>query len=102
MNGQDCGSERSQVQVYVYKDGGDQTYSQTKLSDPANYAIRGESAVPPGDCIIIEFGPDSPTTDKLCEQYGLRDHERCTEFGVEPAKVAQLCTNRQVTAGGTD
>lgn len=82
-NGQNCGDQASEVQVFVYKmNEKEKTYSQTKLTDPASYAITQESEVPPGDCVIFEFGPATSRTDKLCKQYGVRDKAKCERFGV--------------------
>lgn len=79
-----CGNEQSELQVFAYHfNKENDTYYQTKVEDPADFTIRDESVVPPGDCIIFEFATPKRETDKLCEQYGVRDSERCTEFGVE-------------------
>lgn len=95
VNGQDCGGEVSEVQVFVYQfDKDTDTYTQTKLEDPAEYAISGHSDVPPGDCVIFEFGPVRDRTDKLCEQYGVRDIDRCEAFGVDPDKRG-ICQIRE-------
>lgn len=55
-----------QVFVYQTKDG---QFSQKKLDDPQNYIISPHSQVPPGDCVIIEFGSPKEKTDKLCAFY---------------------------------
>ncbi|TSC65794.1 MAG: hypothetical protein CEO21_330, partial [Microgenomates group bacterium Gr01-1014_80] len=69
QNGQTCPDQTpATLQVFVYKTQGD-TFSQTKLSDPEAYIISPHSQVPPGDCIIIEFGPVREKTDKLCNFY---------------------------------
>ena len=83
-NGQGCSDQGySEVQVFLYRfNKGDDTYTQTKLSDPASYIMRDESTVPPGDCLIVEFDRVKSSTDKLCKQYGVRDSVRCVEFGV--------------------
>lgn len=83
-NGQDCGDGvPGEVQAFVYRfNVDDDTYFQEKLESPGRYLMRDESVVPPGDCLIVEFGPSRNFTDKLCQQYGVRDSERCTEFGV--------------------
>jgi hypothetical protein len=97
INGQRCGDQPSEVQVFTFQiDELTQSYTQTKLDDPANYAISRHSDVPPGDCIIFEFGPPRDRTDKLCEQYGVRDTIRCGEFGVEPDKRG-ICELEEVT-----
>lgn len=96
VNGQRCGSEKAELQTFVYsynKD--DETYSQKKLDDPSDYLLRDESVVPPGDCVIVEFDKPKDKTTKLCRQYGVRDQKRCTEFGVK-AYDPELCNIREV------
>lgn len=96
VNGQKCGDQPGEVQVFAYNyDEATKTYRQTKLDDPARYAITDDSNVPPGDCVIFEFGPKKDRTDKLCEQYGVRDKERCAIFGVEADKRS-ICELREV------
>jgi hypothetical protein len=96
VNGQKCGDEAAEVQVFAYQfNEDDKTYRQTKLDDPANYAVSGHSEVPPGDCIIFEFAPPMERTDKLCEQYGVRDIDQCEEFGVKPDE-SEICEIREV------
>jgi hypothetical protein len=94
-NGQTCDDDQpGEVQVFVYdfnKD--DDTYTQTKLEDITAYTIRDDSVVPPGDCIIVEFDRPKLSTDRLCKQYGVRDTQRCTEFGVTQFD-ARLCNHR--------
>lgn len=83
-NGSLCpGEKQAELQVFVYKfNKKDNTYEQTKLENPSAYMIRDESIVPPGDCIIVEYSEAKARTNRLCEQYGVRDVDRCTEFGV--------------------
>lgn len=96
LSGQSCDGETSEVQVFVYKfNKDDDTYEQTKISNPQQYSISPEAIVPPGDCIIVEFGPSKEKTNKLCEQYGTRDEVRCVEFGVSPDRT-YLCTIKQI------
>lgn len=96
ISGQQCGTQNSQVQVFVYNYDEDQkTYKQTKLEDPADYAITDKSEVPPGDCVIFEFDVQKARTDKLCKQYGVRDTQKCDEFGVEADK-REICEIREV------
>lgn len=96
VNGQQCGDEASEVQVFAYQyNEQDKTYRQTKLEDPSNYAIAPHSEVPPGDCIIFEFAPPMERTNKLCEQYGVRDADKCLDFGVKP-KDTEVCEIREV------
>ncbi len=95
-NGQGCGGEPAEVQVFVYKfNKDDDTYEQTKIENPASYTLSPEATVPPGDCVIVEFSPFKDKTDKLCEQYGTRDEVRCVKFGVDPEKT-KLCNIRQI------
>lgn len=95
-DGDACGDEVSDVQVYVYKyNGEEKTYTQEKVENPRDYVIEEDPNVPPGDCIIVEFGPTSPTTDKLCEQYGIRDIERCERFGVSESQ-REICELTQI------
>jgi len=102
MDGMQCNGVASEVQVYVYSyDMKSDTYSQSKLSDPKSYTMRDQSIVPPGDCVIVEFGPKSGRTDKLCLQYGVRDKEKCGRYsGTEGG--GKLCTMyEKVNTGGT-
>jgi len=96
-NGQPCEDGRpGEVQVFVYSfNETDDTYTQTKLDDIAAYTIRDDSVVPPGDCIIVEFDLPKLSTDRMCQQYGVRDSVRCTEFGVYQFD-SRLCNHRLV------
>jgi hypothetical protein len=96
-NGQSCGEDQpAEVQVFLFRYNGDNdTYTQTKLDDPARYIMRDESVVPPGDCLIVEFDVAKSSTDRLCKQYGVRDSERCTEFGVSQFNP-ELCNLRMI------
>ncbi len=95
-NGQLCNNKPAEVQVFVYRfNEADGTYEQTKLEKPASFILSPESTVPPGDCVIVEFGPSKTKTDKLCKSYGVRDKARCAEFGVE-ARRAELCNIEQL------
>ena len=86
-----CAStEPAEVQVFRYSMVGDKTYEQTKVSKPEDLIITGDSNVPPGDCIIVEYDIPKDFTDKLCEQYGVRTKDKCKQFGVEP-KQMKVC-----------
>lgn len=61
--------QEAQMQVFVYQTDAELYYTQKKLEDPASYLISPESVVPPGDCIIVEYGPVRDKTDKLCRSY---------------------------------
>ena len=96
VSGQTCSGEPAEVQAFVYTyNEADKTYSQRKLEHPAEYAISKHSDVPPADCVIFEFGPRTETTDKLCKQYGVRDMDRCSQFGVE-ANERKICEIKEV------
>jgi hypothetical protein len=62
------GQEEGVLQVFVYKTDGD-TYKQQELTNPASYIISPFSAVPPGDCVIIEFGERKARTDRICRSF---------------------------------
>jgi hypothetical protein len=98
-NGDLCpDGQPGEVQVFKYtynKD--DDTYSQEKLSDPGSYIMRDESTLgPPSDCIIVEFAPSKAATDKLCEQYGIKDFDKCEAYGVSEHNP-DLCAIREVS-----
>lgn len=94
-SGEYCGDQQSEVQVFVYTTNGDNTYQQQKINNPKEYSITDDSNVPDGDCIIFEFGPPRDQTDKLCEQYGIRDIDRCEEFGVSVSQ-REICSLKQL------
>ena len=45
--------------------------------------------------------PSKAATDKLCEQYGLKDAERCTSYGVSEFNP-DLCNLREVNKPSND
>lgn len=96
-----CNGQPAQTQVFAYTfDEETKTYQQEKIADPATYVIRDESALgPPSDCLIVEFDTPKDRTDKLCEQYGVRDQNRCVDFGVKPAHKESVCDIKEVTGG---
>lgn len=59
------------LQVFVYQTKNN-LFSQQKLAAPASYILSPESSVPPGDCIIVEFGAEKERTDKLCGSYKVK------------------------------
>lgn len=96
-NGGTCNGQPAQLQAFVYSfNKQSNTYSQKKITDPADYVIRDESSLgPPADCIIFEYDSEKDRTDKLCEQYGVRDVVRCESFGVKPDKK-EVCDISEV------
>lgn len=103
-NSDTCAGQPAEVQVFAYTfNKENNTYQQNKISDPAAYVIRDESALgPPSDCLIVEFDTPKDRTDKLCEQYGVRDKNRCVEFGVKAENTASVCDIEEVSTGGTN
>lgn len=73
-NGDLCSNnEQGEVQVFVFKvDPSTNTFTQEKITLQEEYIISPFSLIPPGDCIIVEFGPQKEKTEYLCEQYQLR------------------------------
>lgn len=61
------GSE-AQIQVFAYttKDG---IFTQRKIENPASHIMSANSQVPDGDCLIIEYGPQTETTNRMCRSY---------------------------------
>lgn len=56
----------AQLQVFLYKAG---SFDQQRLENPENYLMTPEQKVPPGDCVIFEFGPTKEETNRLCQSY---------------------------------
>jgi len=97
VNGNKCGnSDQTELQVFRFRLGANNTYVQQKMDVSKDIIIRGESEVPAGDCYIVEFDKVKDYTDKLCEQYGVRDQKRCEEFGVK-ADQRDVCKLSDVT-----
>ncbi len=101
-NGNYCSNDDEQpaeLQVFLIRfNKGEDTYTQQKLEHPADYVMRDESILgPPSDCLIVEYDTPRDRTDKLCQQYGIKDAERCVEFGVK-TYTPKLCTIRDITA----
>ena len=58
------------LQTFVWKtDQTNKEFYQEKLPDPEDYVISPYTSVPPGDCLIIEFGPEKEGTERLCSFY---------------------------------
>ncbi|MDP2735525.1 MAG: hypothetical protein Q8P12_04925, partial [bacterium] len=50
-------------------------FYQEKLADPEEYVISPYGTIPPGDCLIIEFGKERERTDRLCTFYQVAEQE---------------------------
>ena len=77
-NNETCNGKKAELQVFIYKITNPSTikksgflYKQEKLGDFQDYIISPYQNIPPGDCIIIEFGIPKNTTDKICESFKL-------------------------------
>ena len=70
-NGDLCPDEVPGIlQAFIWKtDVEREEFYQEKLVDPQEYVISPYSTIPPGDCLIIEFGGEKEKTDKLCTFY---------------------------------
>jgi hypothetical protein len=77
-NSGQCDGEPADLQVFLYRivnaDATRNTgflYEQTKLStdEYEDYVLAPYAYVPPGDCVIIEFGPEKESTENICETY---------------------------------
>ena len=67
-NGDLCGDKESVLNVFVYELNKD-IVTQRKIEKIHSYIYSPESLIPPGDCIIIEFGPEKNSTEKICITY---------------------------------
>ena len=70
QNGMKCpDGQPGTWQVFVYKTQGD-IVIQEKLENFVDYVLSPYSTIPPGDCIIMEFGSEIKNrTDKICPFY---------------------------------
>lgn len=77
-NGDNCGEQEGELKVYV---------NGVKNDNPADYMYYPHSGVPPGDCIIVEFGSNlEDTTDRVCNFWAANDwnYENYKELRKEP------------------
>lgn len=59
---------QGELQVFLYRTVNN-VFSQQKLVGVENFILAPEPKVPPGDCLIIEFGSNKDRTEKLCNFY---------------------------------
>jgi hypothetical protein len=64
-----------EVQVFAYQVDAAGVARQSKLTHPADYVPGPYQRVPPGDCLIIEFGPARERTDRTCTFYDIAAHK---------------------------
>ena len=69
-NGDICpdGTE-AELQVFLWETDKEGYARQRKLSEFSSYLMKGVELVPPGDCLVIEFGAKRDRTEYVCEQY---------------------------------
>lgn len=65
-----------ELQVFAWKTvPSKQEFFQEKLIDPADYVISPYATIPPGDCLIIEFGEEKAQTDRICDFYKIAEQK---------------------------
>lgn len=58
--------------VFLYQtDVANNTVTQTKMGTWADYVLSPHELVPPGDCIIFDFGQPHATTEQICDFYAI-------------------------------
>lgn len=70
--GDTCDGRPARLQAFVYKvtnpdDLKNWKFEQIKLDDIDGYILSPFSTIPPGDCVIFEFGEEKQRTDEMCE-----------------------------------
>lgn len=69
-----CNENPGKLQVFLYKINNPENTKnwkseQQKLDNFKDYVLSPYSQIPPGDCIIIEFGIEKERTQHICESY---------------------------------
>lgn len=67
-----CEGKSGKMQAFVYRvtNPGDLkrwSFVQEKLADIPGYVLSPYSIIPPGDCVIVEFGEEKERTEHMCE-----------------------------------
>ncbi len=74
-NGDLCNGQPAELQVFRYyvtnPDARPWIYEQEKLDNYVDYILSPHTNVPPGDCVIFEYGPSKESTDNICESYNV-------------------------------
>lgn len=70
--GDTCDGRPARLQAFVYKvtnpdDLKNWKFVQQKLDDIDGYVLSPFSIIPPGDCVIFEFGEEKDRTEEMCE-----------------------------------
>lgn len=80
VNGDSCSDGSIGVwQTFLYKTDGN-FVEQTKLENYTDYILTPAIDVPPGDCIILEFGPEKEKTENICDFYTIELNKGNLEF----------------------
>jgi len=79
-NGDKCNGVSGKLQVFVYKTD-DNIVTQEKIDDFPEYVLSPESIIPPGDCLIIEFGEEKASTNSICETYRIALEKGDVKYG---------------------
>lgn len=78
-NGDTCpGSGKAVLQAFLYRvDENDKTKATLiKLGDDfPKHLMHPEASVPPGDCVVFEFGAPMETTDNLCDFWKIAEEK---------------------------
>ncbi|MDO8642436.1 MAG: hypothetical protein Q7R76_02485 [Candidatus Woesearchaeota archaeon] len=77
-NGESCNGVPAKLQVFLFhvtnpEQDKEWVYEQKKIEHFDDYVLAPQSLVPPGDCIIVEFGPEKEKTTNLCETYRIAE-----------------------------
>lgn len=72
-NNDSCQGKQGKLQVFLYRIVAGETknwiFVQEKLENFEEYVLSPYANVPPGDCIIIEFGEETKKTNHICKSY---------------------------------
>lgn len=87
-DGEMCGGAPGRLQAFLYRvrdpdptAGGGFLIEQVKLEGYAEYVPSPFTNVPPGDCIIFEFGPEAERTGRICESIRVAAAKGAAEVG---------------------
>ncbi len=81
QNGMTCpDGQKGTLQVFLYKTEGENII-QEKLSNFTDYVISPYGTVPPGDCLIFEFGPLKDKTENICNFYQIAIDNKEYRYG---------------------
>lgn len=68
-SGDPCGDQTAAMQAFAYRyNESTNAYQQTKIADIAAYEPSHATKASRSDCIIIEFGPYTPSTTHTCQE----------------------------------